>query len=157
MIQNLIMGIVMCLGGAYLMFLGLKIKKKIKTARSWPVIEGKITRLETIGMGPKVVGTDDYRRYMLRVAYEYDIDGQNYQNNRPVFGSSIEVKNEVDEFCSLYNEGEKTDIHYNPKNPKDSVLMLDRPGRKQSREFYFGVFLIFFGLIIAVAGGGYLS
>jgi len=147
----------MCLGGTYLMFLGLKIKKKIAAARLWPTARAKITRLEATGMGPKVIGTDDYRNYMLRVSYDYEVKDQQYTNNRPAFGSEIQVKAEVDEFCSLYKDGQETKIYYNPEDPKDSVLMIDRPGGKQSREFYFGAFLIFFGLIIGIAGGGYLS
>lgn len=157
MIQNVFVGIAMCLGGAYLMYLGLKIKQKIAAARLWPTARAKITKLETIGMGPKVMGTDYHRSYMLRISYDYEVKDQQYTNNRPVFGSEVEVKKEIDEFCSLYSEGQETKIHYNPEDPKDSVLMLDRPGGKQTREFYFGVFLIIFGLIIGIAGGGYLS
>lgn len=157
MIQNVFLGLALCLGGAYLMFLSFKIKNKIKDARLWPRARAKITRLEAIGMGPKVVGTDEHRSYMLRVSYDYEVKDQAYTNDRAVFGSDIEVKKEIDEFCDLYSEGQETKIYYNPQDPGDSVLMLDRPGGKQSREFYFGALLIFFGLVIAILGGGYLS
>jgi len=153
-IPNILVGIAMIGGGAYLMFLGTKIKKKIKQAHTWPTAQGTITKLKRIGQGPKVVGTDDYRQYMLRVSYDYDVKGETFTNDRAVFGSEIEVKAEVDEFCQRFQEGKEVKVPYNPKDPQDSVLMVDRPGGKQSREYYFGVFLIFFGVLVGFFGGG---
>lgn len=156
-IPNILVGLAMLGGGIYLMYLGGKIKKKIEAARSWPTAEGKLTKLERIGQGPKVVGTDDYRQYMIRVFYDYEVNGERYTNDRPVFGSEIEVKAEVDKFCHQFKEGQAVKVPYNPANPKDSVLMVERPGGKQSREFYFGVLLIIFGLMVGIGGGGLLE
>lgn len=153
-IPNILIGIAMVFGGGYLMFLGTKIKKKIESAHGWPKARGKLTKLKTIGMGPKVIGTDDHRQYMLRVSYDYEVKEQSYTNDRAVFGSEIEVKAEVDEFCAQFKEGQEIKVPYNPDDPQDSVLMVDRPGGKQSREYYFGVMLIIFGLMIGIFGGG---
>lgn len=153
-LPNILVGLAMVGGGVYLMFLGQKIKKKIYEARLWPTAKGTLTKLKRIGQGPKVIGTDDYRQYMLRVSYDYEVKGQLYTNDRAVFGSEIEIKAEVDEFCEQFKEGQAVKVPYNPEDPQDSVLMVNRPGGKQSREYYFGVFLIFFGLIVGIGGGG---
>lgn len=156
-LPNILVGLAMVGGGGYLMFLGTKIKKKIEAARLWPKANGKLTKLKRIGQGPKVVGTDDYRQYMLRVSYEYEVQGETYTNDRPVFGSEIEVKAEVDEFCHQFTEGKDVKVPYNPEDPQDSVLLVERPGGKQSREYYFGMLLIVFGLMVGIGGGGLLE
>jgi hypothetical protein len=157
MIQNAIIGTIMVVGGVYLIRVGLKIKAKIKEARLWPHARGRLTKLETIGQGPKVIGTDDYRQYMLRISYDYEVKGQQYTNDRAVFGSEIEVKAEIDEFCGQFQENSEIKVFYSPEDPQDSVLMIDRPGAKQAREYYFGIILVMFGVLIGVVGGGYLG
>ena len=150
----IIAGIVIIGIGIYLIYLGLQIRQKIKQARYWPTVTGTITKLKTIPMGNKVIGTDDYREYILRVVYEYEINGEKYTGRRAVFGSDITIKAEVDEFCSLYKEGEDAQIYYNPDDYKECLLMPDRPGGKPHREFFFGIIVIITGAIIAIFNGG---
>lgn len=155
-IVPILAGVAMSAGGVYLILQHFKIQKKIEQARRWPHSDGIMTKLEKIGMGNKVIGTDDYRRFMLRVRYDYNVNDKPYSGTRIVFGGDIIVKSEVEEFCGRYSEGDNAKVYYDPQNPEESVLMVDRPGGKNASELYFGIGLIVVGVIVAIANAGML-
>ena len=153
-ILPVLVGCGMCAGGVWLIKTGSAIQAKRKAARSWPQAKGVILKIEKTGMGAKVINTGEYRKYFLNTEYSYTVNDRDYKGVRIVFGGDLIVAQEVDAFCEQYKEGHETNVYYNPDDPVECVLMLDRPGGKDKPEFFMGAVLIIMGLALAIANSG---
>ncbi|MGB6042603.1 MAG: DUF3592 domain-containing protein [Pirellulales bacterium] len=110
-----------------------------RAARNWPQVDAAIvnSRIDVINS----------RRFAPLVAYEYEVDGQKFTNDRIQHGPTNRTrdKREVERTLAKYPQGAVVKAFYNPDRPHRSVLV---PGVNGESEM-FG-FLIFSGSLIAV-------
>jgi hypothetical protein len=102
---------------------------KIRAARDWPSVSGKI-----------LFGTVERRRsrgsrsgsshsYYPSIVYEYTVNGQRYQNNRVTLGSEVGRGSyaAVERKVARYPVGSSVEVFYNPDNPLDAALEKTAP------------------------------
>lgn len=142
-------GLGLIITGILIILYHFAVRRQKEKMRQWTACSGILHKVEKTGLGVKVIGTGDYRRYILSVQYRYTVNGKDYTGTRINFGSDITVAAEVNEFCDAHKEGQTVNIYYNPEKPQESVLLQQRPGNKPNRELYFGFILIGLGLLMA--------
>ncbi len=99
-----------------------RIRGAIRRARNWLTIPGNI--LER-GVGEPMAGPG--RGYLPRVRYSYTVQGKQYENDqvfsvRGTGGTSTQMRKLVDSLP------DPIPVHYNPGNPAESCLLLNRMG-----------------------------
>jgi hypothetical protein len=80
--------------------------------------------------------------YCPMIAYEYDVDGHHYMQNRLMMGSPFRSsnRNAAQRWVDRYAEGSTVTVYYNPDNPSEAVLV-----RKAS-----GPVMVFWGIAIVL-------
>ncbi len=99
---------------------------------TWPVAKATITesRLESGG-----------KKTSLRVRYVYQAQGKNLTGTRVAFAS---YSSDAHAWARRFSADSLVDVHYNPSDPSDSVLV---PGNQKAARFITG-----FGLVFAAGG-----
>jgi hypothetical protein len=108
-----------------IMVLGIKSKK-------WPSIEGVIvaSRFEKV----KRSGTGLlFNAYVCTIIYEYTLTGRTYANDLISFGDltlrvlnrGLRDKRGADKIVTIYPEGKRVSVYYDPQNPGQAIL---KPG-----------------------------
>ena len=100
-------------------------------ARRWPVTEGTIAGTRLVHRSDPEDGTSDYEY----LAYRYEVAGQHYRNDRVRFGYQVTPNSVVPSLdpeprspdaaaalAARYPKGMPVRVHYNPRDPSDSVL-----------------------------------
>ncbi len=122
-------------GGLFFVILGIAWIFWGKASTSWPTTEGII--LESRVIESTTVSTT--RRghitssitYTPHVVYRYRVAGKSYKSDRICFGALDESTWSI---VNRYPVGKKVKVHYNPKDPGDSVL---EPGSMLSGNLIF--------------------
>ncbi len=106
--------------GVYFLF---SVMGEIKT-KSWPVVEGKIVSSKLEG--------DKY--FIPRILYEFTVNDADYKSNRIDYTNSLGEGNKIacESLVATYSKGKLVKVHYNPKNPRLSVL---EPGFKGFKTY----------------------
>ena len=147
-----IIGIIMALGGLYLIYRAVVNLKKAKDVAFWPSTTGKITKLTLDGLGPKVVGAKglyEYRRYIVSLLYTFNVNGEAYTGKNFFFGSDVTVTQDVEKICAQFKEGDEVKVYYNQSNPADAVLMTKNPLKKHG-DLWMGAVVVVVGLGLIV-------
>jgi hypothetical protein len=121
-------------------------------SRSWPVVEGHIqsslteTRSETSDEGRVTV-------YRPRVRYTYTVGRTDYSSERIDFSDKdcpTASKQSSDRIVDSYPPGDAIRVHYNPKNPQQSVL---KSGVATDASFYWApiVGITYYGIGLGLA------
>lgn len=88
-------------------------------AKSWPVTESDVVLSVVDEVGRR------YPQFRVHLRCNYKVDGKTYTCERLDFGSLVFLfRDEADNVVERYREGTKTQVHFNPTSPKDSVLSL---------------------------------
>ena len=119
-------------------------------SKDWPTVDGMIIKSEieqqtvtTEKDGKKKTEVTSYPK----IAYQYRIDGQNYECKKISFLSTSGSANQI---VSKYPKGKTVRVYYNPDKPKQAVLVPGHPGLNVVSFFFAGVF-IFLGVGIALS------
>ena len=151
-------GVMMVLGGGWLMHYGFFIKKRrIEDVYRWPKAKGKVLNIKVQGKGPKVVGSNDYRSYYFNLKYQYQVDGQVYTSDKVQIGSDIIVKSDVDKATSMFPEGSDVEVFYNAQNPQQAVLLPEGVSGKPNSEGVMGCLIVAVGTILAYMNSGLVT
>lgn len=90
---------------------------------TWATTTGSIRdyRIDT-------VRDSDGVAYRPIIRYDYSVQGQDYVGGRITFTSDMgsSSKARVERFRAAYPPGASVNVHYDPRNPSDAVLSLDR-------------------------------
>ncbi len=96
-------------------------REAVQASQSWMPTTGKVlkSRVEVSG--------GDYTHVKPRVIYEYDVNGQTYQNDIIKASDRILViqtrgSREAYDTVDRYPEGAVVTVYYNPQNPSQAVL-----------------------------------
>lgn len=116
---------------AVVMFLGIKQALEMGDSREWPTTQGQITSSRIVQIsesdshkGGYSSGLSSYK-YEVRLSYSYQVDGQPYSGKRlrirsHAYSNEKHARREL----ANYPVGQQVEVHYNPKEPQSSVLML---------------------------------
>ncbi len=109
--------------GLWLVLYGVRERQKAQAAAQWPDTEGK-------GLSVKIdrhssrskYGTNVW--YVPQLEYEYLVGGVRYTSRRIAFGSlSFKSEAEARSFLQAQFEGRPLPVHYDPRQPKNAVLL----------------------------------
>ncbi|MEW5718265.1 MAG: DUF3592 domain-containing protein [Chloroflexota bacterium] len=105
--------------GALCLFIGLRNRAHARASTEWLNVPGNLLSFE-ITRGK----TKRQTHYYPHLEYEYTVNGTRYTSKRISFGylaydSEDEVKSDIERQI----RGNPVKVYYNPKNPKDAVLI----------------------------------
>jgi len=145
------------IGGAFIAFLGIyfakssiKNFKNFELSKKWPSVTGVVTKSSV--WRPKSTSA----HHVWSIEYIYSVNGKDYQGTRAALYTPL--YEEIINWQQDRQEGDKTDVFYNPANPAESVLVTGGRDEKKYGEIILSVAVTLFGLAIMVAGYlGYLN
>lgn len=92
-------------------------------SKSWPSVEGKITRAQIV---PREVVRAKKQKVVLydaAIAYSYTVAGHEYTSEKVRTDLQAQPHTaEAERLIELYPVGRSVTVHYNPANPDDSLL-----------------------------------
>ena len=105
--------------GAVCLFIGLRNRARARASAEWLTVPGNLLSFE-ITRGK----TKRQTHYYPHLEYEYTVNGTRYTSKRISFGylaydSEDEAKSDIERRV----QRNPTKVYYNPKNPKDAVLI----------------------------------
>ena len=118
--------------GLFIAWKGAESKRLGAASLAWPTAKGTITQSQL---------ERDSDGYSLRVRYVYQAQGKNLTGTRVAFAADT---GQYPDWAKRFAPESIVDVHYNPSDPSDSVLV---PGNQKAAHFIIG-----FGLIFAAAG-----
>lgn len=148
LIISILIVVALVILGIWLLFSTLKDRLKANAALKWPVVKGVVTKSEVL---------EDYLRtatgtvnpsYTPSVTYEFRANGQKYSAERVIFGRpkfSFMVANDI---LDRFPEGAEVDVHYNPSNPADAVLL--PKARQGMRSLIPGIFILVSAILVVI-------
>ncbi|MFH4965941.1 DUF3592 domain-containing protein [Gaetbulibacter sp. M235] len=132
-----IAGIILQLVVLPILFITLRRWWWAKQSTHWPKVKGVVVR-----------GLDFPFSRIIDFLYTYEINGINYQGEKPFFANSFKnfPKKKASELMNNYTEGKEVPVYYNPSNHKTATL---EPGRKDGviGALVLLIFLFLIGLI----------
>ena len=108
-------------------------------AKGYPVVTGTITHSEvTVHHG------DDSTTYGVEVKYEFEVAGRRYEGDCYRYGQMSSSDNSARKIVDSLPVGKQVDVHYNPVEPSDCVLLVG----VQSSDLFMALFLTPFNLVM---------
>ncbi len=147
-------GLLWLLWGGWIIYLSA-------ASKSWPatqgiIVENRLGGIEVPGRGPAF-----YADYFPVIAYRYIVDGVEYLSRRiALFPSDLRTPEDrtkrppckdAADFCANYPLNSSAAVYYNPKFPKDAVLIVGALSRSKQHSIVFlvlGSFLVLLGTFV---------
>jgi hypothetical protein len=137
------------LGGVALLAYGLRQRQRAQAAEQWPTANGHILSANVkrhaykSKYGPNVW-------YVPEMEYEYSVGGTRFASHRIAFGSSsFNTVQAAESFLRQFGTTDAIQVHYEPQNPKNAVLVAGKA--PSSLGFTFaGAVLIVAPVLLAV-------
>lgn len=133
----------------FLMYRAYTAQRQVRASQNWMMTTGKVIAANVEARRGRS-GTSGYSTsYYPNVVYEYEVNGQRYQNNRMYVGMQVGRGNymTIQQQINHYPVGSPVQVYYDPNNPSQSVLERTSPG---SRVLGFAVILIIVILVVTV-------
>lgn len=123
-IAMLVLGMVMMIGGGTLFA-----KNYLRTSEvhGWPRTQARITDSRVDTLHRQEVGNEGDFKPVVR--YDYTVGGRTYHGNtmwldeQRSFGSANVASREL----AFLEAGTETEVFYNPQNPREAALLIDKP------------------------------
>ena len=106
---------------------GARTTKKNKAAAKWPTVPGVIISAELDSYVKYDDDGDASTMYTPLITYKYEVEGQEYTNNRVRVQAFVATNMQSVSSKKLeeYPVGGAVDVHYDPLNPEDALLEID--------------------------------
>jgi len=146
----------MAVPGGIILWMGLRSAWRGLTSSHWPIVPGVVLHAGVTESQAKETGTrNTYIFYSTKLAFRYQVNGQDYTTETVQFGRAIgsgDISSEV-VLLLRYPAGTKVTIFYHPHDPALAVV---KPGVNTDVAWYLcgGAILILFGVFCVL---GYLS
>lgn len=98
---------------------------KVRQAKGWSQVQGRITRSRMASRSPPAGNTIGKTENVPDVAYSFSVRGRNYQGNRVSLGNVSGPF--ADEALKRYPVGATVTVYYDPADPDSNVLERDAP------------------------------
>lgn len=117
----------------------------VSIAKYWPTAKGKICS-SGVSMSEDLEDTIRNKRYRTSIKYKYVIDGKEYFSEKVYFGDWLEISSSsfMRKVVGLYKAGDECSVHYHPRKPQKSMLIV-----RVTPPVYA---LLFLGVAFMVAG-----
>jgi hypothetical protein len=130
--------------GGVCLWIGLRNRQRARTSAEWPSTQGNLLSFEITKSTVK-----HQTHYYPHLEYEYTVNGTRYTSKRISFGylaydSEDKVKSDIEQRVQ-----NPTKVFYDPKNPKDAVLIHDK-ARDSAVLIGIGVMLIVIPLLFSL-------
>ena len=109
-------------GAAGSLLAGLAVRNLVRGSASkyWPQTEGCILRSFVLVQKD----SDHGESYMPQVEYEYVVEGKKYHGTRLRYGQiGTWTRKQAERVLAPFPEGGRAAVFYNPRRPKDAVLL----------------------------------
>lgn len=134
--------------GIALLYSTIRARLKANSALQWPVVKGVVTKSQILEEILRTATGTVNPTYSPIVNYEYQARGQKYTAERVIFGrpkfSFMVARDILDHFP----EGTEVDVHYNPADPADAVLL--PKARQGMRSLIPGAFILISAILIVI-------
>ena len=137
-IVMLLAGVTLIIGGAWLLTTNYL---RIAETRDWPHAQARITESRVDTLHRQEVGNAG--DFLPHVRYDYAVNGRSFHGDtiwldeRRSFGSANVAAREL----AFLEAGTVVEIVYNPQNPREAALMIDKPTWRYFFLFLLGVVL----------------
>lgn len=121
MIKSLVIGVIFIGAGFLISFLSQDAVEMGEASKSWPQVQGSITRSEVVSSR----GTDGKTMYSADVEYVFQVDGREYQSDKVEATTGVissSSSSDADEIVSRYPAGQSVAVFYDPNQPSSAVL-----------------------------------
>ncbi|MFX0098462.1 MAG: DUF3592 domain-containing protein [Candidatus Hodarchaeota archaeon] len=123
---------------------------KVGRTSSWPTAKGTVNQSEIIEnyINPRAVS------YQAAVRYSYTVNGEPYENDQlrakisksvKYYGGSMASASKITE---QFREGARIPVHYNPRDPADSVIIPGFSSLKAIIAFIIAFFFFDIGMLL---------
>ncbi|HEX2622422.1 MAG TPA: DUF3592 domain-containing protein [Phototrophicaceae bacterium] len=131
---------------AYRAYMG---QRQVRASQNWMVATGKVLAANVEARTSRSGTSGRSTSYYPNVVYEYQVNGQRYQNNRFYLGMQVGRGNymTIQQRINNYPVGSSVQVYYDPNNPAQSVLERTSPG---SRVLVFAVIFIIVILVVTI-------
>jgi Protein of unknown function (DUF3592) len=126
--------------GFVLLFIGFQDYKEGMRSKNWPKVEAVITYSSAEDSHDSTS--------VARIEYSYEVNGMAYKGDR-VYAESFDTgmsRKSAEELASKFPVGRRGPVSYDPKNPRNSILITG-VGSNIWLPFYGGIIFIVFGVI----------
>jgi uncharacterized protein DUF3592 len=131
----------------------LRTWRQAAAASAWPIAPGVVVKSDVAkGKRGSSLGHGNTRWtvYHAELSYRYEVGGRQFEGHRAQFGArgTARVKAESQTAADAYSTGQAVQVHYDPKNPAESVLDAGLDSRWRRTVMLTAILLA-----VAVAGG----
>ncbi len=137
---NYLWSVGMVVLGFVLLFIGFQDYKEGMRSTSWPKAEAVITY--------SAAEDSHDSTSVARIEYSYEVNGMTYKSDR-IYAESFDTgmsRKNAEELAMKFPVGRRGPVSYDPKNPKNSIL-LPGVGSDIWLPFYGGIIFIVFGVL----------
>ncbi len=121
----LLLSILLIASGLLILVLDILVLVKARKVKKWPIVEGKVIHQHK---RRNRQGRPRITLYSVTVEYQYEVGGNTYSNDEwkvGGHGTRWGSKRTQVKLAQRYPVGTNVQIHYNPSDPADSVLLTD--------------------------------
>lgn len=133
------------------------VRQQVAAAQHWPEANARVddaevyikpSWLDALALAGFRFGN---RMPTMAITYRFEVDGQIYQGNRLAFGRLDTIWKHARQLLEPYPKGSVTRIRYNPRDPRDNVVV---PRELVSAKQYgvVGPMIMAFGPILMLVG-----
>lgn len=118
--------------------------RDFEASKTWPSVEGKITRSKAVRYHMNGTLTT------WELCYEYAVRGKPYKGGREALYTL--TRDEILIYVDKYPVGSTVSVLYRPDNPSESILISGGRDTKKYGEIIGSAFAVVIGIVIMVAG-----
>ncbi len=134
--------------GIGLLYSTIKDRLKANAALKWPVVKGVVTQSQILEDYVRTATGTVNPSYTPAVTYEFRANGQKYTAQRVIFGRPKFSFIVAGDILERFPEGAQVDVHYNPADPADAVLL--PKARQGMRSLIPGVFILVSAILVVI-------
>jgi hypothetical protein len=119
----LLLSMLLIASGLLILVLDISVLVKVRKVKKWPIVEGKVIYQHK---RRKRQGRRPVTSYSVTVEYQYEVGGNTYSNDKwkaGGHGTRWGSKKTQVKLAQRYPVGTNVQLHYNPSDPADSVLL----------------------------------
>ena len=142
---------IIVLVGLIILTIGVFTVKNAMAARKWPTTEGRITSSSVSENRKYDSSSKSYKtEFRADISYSYNVNNVEYIGDKLFYGAVKLSKSTAKKYCDRYPYGAVVDVHYNPENPKQSVLETGI-GVRSYMALIIGLVITAFGIYLFVS------
>lgn len=141
----LIAGLALALFSVYMLRHAITSYKSAVASRSWPTTDGQLADIRL--WGKRNIGGEMKEAEKLAVTYTYEINGRKFTGKSVAFYTLVYPK--TLEFAERYGSERDVTVHFNPRDPSESVLVPGLNPEKPYSDLIMAALGLVMGLVIA--------